>query len=272
MNRVRFALIQFTNKTIDMIPLSVIIITFNEERNILRCLQSVEGIADEVVVVDSFSTDRTKSICLENNVLFKEHAFESFNEQKNIALSYASHPFILSLDADEALSDELRKSILTVKENAKADGYTMNRLTNYCGTWIKHCWYPDKKLRLWNINKGRWDANTIHEKVEMQADTTIAHLSGDLLHYSYYTLEDHLIQLRKFTEIAALAAYNKGKRSSVLKLFYKPIVIFIKLYFFKKGFLDGYAGYVIARISAFGEFIKYARIRQLHKDSTPDKS
>jgi len=248
-----------------MIPLSVVIITYNEEKNILRCLQSVDGIADEIIVVDSFSTDRTKEICLQNNVKFFEHPFTGFNEQKNIALSYTSNPYVLSLDADEALSPELSKSIQSAKANWCADGYTCNRLNNYCGKWIKHCWYPDTKLRLWDKRKGMWDSNIIHEKVSLADESTVLHLHGDLLHYSYHTLDDHLRQIYKFTEITAVSAHNDKKKSSFLSLFYKPAAIFFKLYILKKGFLDGYAGYLIARISAFAVFMKYARLRQLNE-------
>jgi len=247
-----------------MIPLSVVIITFNEERNILRCLQSVEGIADEIIVLDSFSKDKTKEICLQNHVKFYEHPFTGFNEQKNLALSLASHPYVLSLDADEALSPELKKSILSVKENWQSQGYSMNRMTNYCGSWIKHCWYPDTKLRLWDTRQGYWDDNIIHEKVTMNEGTAVTHLTGDILHYSYYTLDDHLAQVHRFTEIAAVAAFNNKKKSSLLKLIYKPAGLFLKIYFLKQGFRDGYSGYLIARISAFGTFMKYARLRQLN--------
>jgi len=249
-----------------MIFLSVVIITYNEEKNILRCLQSVEGIADEIIVVDSFSSDRTKEICLERNVKFFEHPFSGFNEQKNVALSHVSGPYVLSLDADEALSPELRKSILSAKANWSFDGYTVNRLNNYCGTWIKHCWYPDTKLRLWDMRKGKWDTNIIHEKVLMQTGATVNLLDGDLLHYTYYTLDDHFGQLRKFNEIVAIEAYKNNKKSSFFKIIYKPVEVFFKLYILKQGFRDGYSGYLIARISAFGAFMKYARLSQLYSN------
>ena len=140
-----------------MIQLSAVIITFNEERNIGRCIDSLQGIADDIVVVDSFSSDKTKEICLSKNVRFVEHAFDGHIEQKNWAITQAKHPHILSLDADEALDEVLKKSILEVKQNFTQDAYQMNRITNYCGQWIKHCgWYPDTKLRLWDSSKGYW--------------------------------------------------------------------------------------------------------------------
>ena len=130
-----------------MTKLSVVIITFNEEKNIARCLASIENIADDIVVVDSFSTDKTEQICLKFKVRFIQHKFEGHIQQKNWALQHAKYPHVLSLDADEALDEKLKSQIESIKGNWIADGYTMNRLTNYCGQWIKHCgWYPDKKL------------------------------------------------------------------------------------------------------------------------------
>ena len=133
------------------VQISAVVITFNEERNIKRCLKSLVGVADEIVVVDSYSTDRTEEICRSFNARFIKHRFEGHIQQKNWAILQASSPYILSLDADEALSDNLRTSILRAKENWTHDGYYFNRLTNYCGKWIRHTsWYPSRKLRLWD--------------------------------------------------------------------------------------------------------------------------
>jgi len=251
-----------------MTPLSVVIITLNEERNILRCIQSVQPVADEIIVIDSFSTDKTKQICQENHVKFVEKPFLGFNEQKNFAVAQATFPFVLSLDADEALSPELVESIKKVKENQTADAYTMNRLTNYCGKWVKHCWYPDTKLRLWDSRMGKWDSNSLHEKIEMQQSAKIEKLNGDILHYSYYTLDDYMAQLRKFNELGATMAFNKGTKFSYAKLFFKPVAAFFKLYILKKGFLDGYVGFEIALISGFAKFLRYARLKQLWQAQT----
>ena len=148
-----------------MIKLSSVIITLNEERNIGRCLDSLRGIADEIVVVDSGSTDRTEEICRTFGVRFFQHPFDGFTEQKNFAIDQCSFEHILSLDADESLSEELKKSVTAVKSNWNKDGYSFNRFTNYCGKWIKHCgWYPDRKLRLFRKEKGRWQGNKLHER------------------------------------------------------------------------------------------------------------
>src|ERR1035437_7666308 len=140
-----------------MPQISVVIITFNEEKNIERCILSVQDLADDIVVVDSFSTDRTEEICKSHGVRFIQNHFNGHIEQKNFAISKAHFPYILSLDADEQLSEELKKSIQQVKNNWDADGYYFNRLTNYCGQWIRHSsWYPASKLRLWDSRKGKW--------------------------------------------------------------------------------------------------------------------
>jgi glycosyltransferase involved in cell wall biosynthesis len=248
-----------------MVPISAVIITYNEEKNIARCLQSLEGLVEEIIVVDSFSTDKTAEICRQFPVKFVQHAFEGHIEQKNWAISQATHPYILSLDADEAVDEKLKNSILTTKKNWTHTGYTMNRLTNYCGKWIHHCgWYPDIKLRLWDATKGKWGGDNPHDKFEFyDPKTTIAHLSGDLLHYSYYNLEDHYKQVAYFTDILSKSQYLKGKKAPIIILLFSPAVKFIRDYFFKLGFLDGKAGFTICRISAYATFVKYSKLRKL---------
>ena len=250
------------------VELSVVIITYNEEKNIGRCLDSVQKIADEIVVVDSFSTDGTKRICEEKGVRFIEHAFEGHLEQKNWAITQASHPHILSLDADEALDDELQQTILQIKGNWTFEGYTMNRLTNYCGKWIYHCgWYPDTKLRLWDCRKGEWKGVNPHDKYVLEPGSTIKHLPGNILHYSYYTIDDHLQQVNYFTTIAAKSHFKKGKRSSMLNVLVSPCIKFFKDYVLKRGFLDGYYGLVICIISSHATFLKYVKMRALTQNN-----
>src|ERR1051326_6696940 len=206
-----------------MIQLSVVIITFNEEKNIGRCLDSVKDVADDIVVVDSFSSDKTKEICKAKDARFIQHKFEGHIEQKNFAVTQAKFPHILSLDADEALSDELKKNILEAKKNWKYDGYYMNRLTNYCGQWIHHCgWYPDKKLRLFDSRKGKWGGMNPHDKYEMKSgDHATGFLKGDILHYSYYSVEEHYKQVEKFSAIAARSLYEKNIQVSFIKQYIK---------------------------------------------------
>lgn len=249
-----------------MLKLSVVIITRNEEKNIGRCIDSVKDIADEILVVDSFSTDRTEEICKRKGVKFIQHAFEGHIEQKNYALGLTEYPNVLSLDADEALGHLLMKNIAKVKANWKQDGYEMSRLTNYCGTWIKHCgWYPDRKLRLFNKTKGKWGGINPHDKFEMHSGGTIGRLKGDILHYSYYTIDDHYKQIEYFTTINAKASFDRGKHAPRWKLFIAPIIKFIKDYIVRLGFLDGQAGWQICRLSAWATYVKYKKLRALYK-------
>ncbi|MBI2259138.1 MAG: glycosyltransferase family 2 protein [Flavobacteriia bacterium] len=250
-----------------MTPVSAVIITFNEERNIERCLLSVQGIVDEIVVVDSFSKDKTKEICEKYKVKFIEHSFEGHIEQKNWAITQATFPHVLSLDADEALDETLKNEILKVKKNWNANAYSMNRLTNYCGKWVKHCgWYPDTKLRLWDSRKGKWGGDNPHDKFELydSSDKTI-HLKGDILHYSYYTRQDHYKQVEYFTTILSNAQFKRGKKATLIITVFSPIIKFIKDYFIKLGFLDGATGFTICRISAYATYLKYKKLSKLWK-------
>jgi glycosyltransferase involved in cell wall biosynthesis len=249
-----------------MIKISAVIITFNEERNIAQCLKSLEGVADEIVVVDSFSTDKTETICLDFGVRFIKHSFEGYIEQKQWAVIQARSDYILSLDGDEVLSEPLRQSILTIKNNWKADGYSFSRLTNYLGKWIKHSgWYPDVKLRLWDRRKGNWGGTNPHDKVIMQADSVLNKIEGDLLHYSYHSIRQHLNQINSFTEIAAKEAVAKSKNISTFEIIVKTIWKFKRDYFLKLGFLDGYYGFVVCSMSAYAVFVKCLKMKEMNR-------
>jgi glycosyltransferase involved in cell wall biosynthesis len=247
-----------------MPQLSVVIITFNEELNIKRCLESILAIADDIVVVDSFSTDKTEEICKQYNVKFIQRKWEGYSATKNFANSQAQYDWILSLDADEALSEELKKSILKIKKKAETETYKFNRLTNYCGTWIRHCgWYPDAKIRIFDRNKAKWEGK-IHEQLITSSSPAIL-LKGDCLHYSYYTLDQHYRQSDKFSTLSAQSLYERGKKASIIKLWFSPAVKFINDYIFKLGILDGMAGYVICKISAYTTYLKYKKLREMNK-------
>lgn len=249
------------------VQLSAIIITFNEEKNIARCLDSLIGIADDIVVVDSFSTDATERICKEKGVRFVQHAFEGYIQQKNWSVTQAKYPFVLSLDADEALSDELKTSIIKTKNNWTHDGYFMNRMTNYCGQWIRHtAWYPDRKLRLWDSRKGKWAGMNPHDKFEMEPNAKTSHIKGDLLHYSYYTVDDHLKQIDHFTTISAKAMYDNNYKPSFIKKFISPVASFVRDYVLYMGFMEGYYGWVLSKNSARTTFLKYHKLSKLYKE------
>jgi len=248
-------------------PISAVIITYNEEKNIERCIASVLPVADEIVVVDSLSTDRTKEICLSYPVRFIEHPFEGYIMQKNWAMLQATHAYVLSLDADEALDEELQQEILRVKQHMTADAFRMNRLTNYCGRWIYHCgWYPDRKIRLWNKTKGKWGGLNPHDRVEMEANAVVKRLKGNILHYSYYSIEEHHRQIDHFTHILADSMYKAGRKTSIPHMYAAAIFKFIRDYFFRWGFLDGKEGFIISYLSAGATFKKYKLLfRKLKK-------
>lgn len=246
--------------------LSAVIITFNEEKNIARCLDSLQGVADEIIVVDSFSTDQTKEICQAHKVTFIQHPFEGHIQQKNFAMQQAKYAYVLSLDADECLTEQLKAAILKAKQHFDYDAYTFNRLNNYCGQWIKHCgWYPDKKVRIWNQHKGKWGGENPHDIVVLNPQTTVKHLQGDLLHYSFSDIWQHLKQIHFFTDISAKAAVAKGKKANTLDIVIKPFVKFCRDYFWHLGFLDGYYGFIICINSAYAKFLKYLKMKELSK-------
>ncbi len=252
-----------------MKKLSVVIITFNEEKNIERCLNSVKEVADEIIVLDSFSTDKTAEICKKYGVKFFQHKFDGYTSQKNRAITFSDNNFVLSLDADEVLSEKLINSIKQIPENPPFDAYNFNRLNIYCGKPIKHTsWYPDRKIRLWNKNKGKWQGDKIHEIVKVEQQAKIGFLKGNLLHYSYNTIEEHIAQANKFSTVRAEEYFKNNKPLLLLKAVFAPQYHFVRNYFFKLGFLEGYYGFIISAIIAFEVFLKYIKAFHLSKDRT----
>ncbi len=256
------------------INISGVIITLNEEQNIERCLKSLLPVCDEIIVIDSGSSDKTEEICKKHKVNFIHQDFLGYTNQKNFAIDQAKYDYILSLDADESLSDELTTEILKIKSNWLFDGYEMNRLTNYCGQWVHHTgWYPDRKIRLFKRDKARWKGGALHEKMTMNDGASLTRINGNLLHYSYYTIDDHLKQIEKFTKIASKELHEKGYKPGKLKVVFSGPVRFIRDFFVKRGFLDGYTGFRIALISSFATYLKYARVKELvEQDKTNKKT
>ena len=222
-----------------MQSLSVVIITFNEERNIGRCIESAESIADEIIVMDSYSSDASLiAIAKEKGCIVHQQVFSGYGPQKNAAATFASFDHIFFLDADEFLSDALIASVRAQKSSGFAfDGYSMNRLNNYCGQWIRHgSWYPDKKLRLINRHKGSWNNDLVHENITMHDQSTIMHLTGDLLHYAYNSIGEHVAKNNTYSELSAELMLAKGRRSNALSIVVNPFwslyrVIFSALVF-----------------------------------------
>jgi glycosyltransferase involved in cell wall biosynthesis len=251
-----------------MPKISAVIITFNEEQYIEKCLSSLEGIADEIVVVDSFSTDHTEEICSKFNVRFSKHKFEGYVEQKNYALSLAAYPYVLSLDADEALSDELKKSILRIKDNLIYDGYVFNRLNNYCGKWIKHSrWYPDRHLRLFNTTKGKWIGPNPHDWFKMNRGSKVTRLKGNIYHWYYTNIEEHWDKVNRFSTISANEYFKAGRRAGPLTAHVHMAWSFFRSYILNAGFLDGYVGYTGCMITAMSSFLKYSKLRRLNSQA-----
>jgi len=247
------------------IKLSAVVITFNEEKNIRRCLASLAEVADEIIIVDSFSTDRTEEICKEFDCDFRTNPFEGHIQQKNFALQQASNDFILSLDADEELSEKLIKSILEAKSDWKYDAYYFNRLSSYCGKFFPHgSWYPDQKIRLFDKRLSKWGGTNPHDKIVLSTNSK-KFLKGDLLHYTYHTIEEHIKQINYFSGIAAKAAYDKGKRFNILKLIFKPFWRFFRDYFLKHGFLGGIRGLTICLLTAVETYLKIIKLWELER-------
>ncbi len=249
-----------------MIKLSAVIITYNEEEHLEKCLSSLNGIADEIIVLDSYSTDRTSEICKLFGVKFIQHEFEGYIEQKNYAVSLANNNYILSLDGDEALSENLKTSILNIKSNWEFDGYVCNRLNNYCGKWIKHSdWYPDRKLRLFKKGSGEWQGINPHDCYILKKGLKCSKLNGDLLHWMYRDYSEHNQKIEDFSTIASEAYYKLGIKSSLWKILYRPFWAFFKAYFLRFGFLDGLDGFIISVQTYHGTFLKYIKLYRLWK-------
>jgi glycosyltransferase involved in cell wall biosynthesis len=243
-----------------MTKITACIISYNEEAKIEDCLRSLEGIVDEIVVVDSLSTDRTREIASRYTDRVYEQAFLGHVEQKNLAVSKASHDWVLSLDCDERLSPELKASIIAHKDKLDAhDAYRMARRTFYVYRWLNHCWYPDYKVRLFNRTTARWGGVNPHDRVQVDGQDIVT-LSGDILHYSFDSISGHLKTIDSFTEIAAREIVARGKRAGLASPVTHGLWTFLRLYLFKGGFLDGYAGFVVSVLSGMHAFVKYAKV------------
>ena len=241
--------------------ISAVIIAFNEEENIEAALKSVAW-ADEILVVDSESTDRTRLIAESSNAKVLTKKWQGFSKQKQFAVDNAAHDWILSLDADERVSDLLKKEILELKnqsEHSLVSGYRIPRLTFYMNRWIRHGgWYPDWQLRFFNRSKGKWKDVLIHESVQMQENCHIEKLSGDILHYSIPDASYHNRMIAtRYAPLAAEQMFISGRKTSPPKIFTAGLTAFLQTYVLKLGFFDGLAGFCIARFAAHHAFLKH---------------
>ena len=242
------------------LQISATLVTLNEETNLPRALESLRC-CDEVVVVDSGSTDRTIEIARRLGARVIESEWRGFAAQKNFAAKQATHDWILALDADEALSEALEGEIWELKrDEPRADAYTMPRLAQYMGRWILHSgWYPDRKVRLYDRRQARWVGAWVHESVQVQG--RVAHLESNLLHYTCSSLSQHLRTMDRYTTLAAEQLVAEGRRARWWRFLLDPPWAFVKSYVVQRGFLDGFEGLVIAYMAAVYVFVKWAKAR-----------
>ena len=240
--------------------ISATLITYNEERHIARAIESLRC-ADEIVVVDSGSTDRTIEIAEKLGARIVEHPFKGYAEQKNYAAEQAENDWILSIDADESLSEGLEGEILHVKKNGpEYDAYTVPRLAQYLGRWILHSgWHPDRKVRLYDRRRARWAGDFVHESV--QVDGRVGQFRSNLLHFTCDSLSEHLRTMDRYTTLAAEQLVSQGGKIGWSKLLLDPPWTFFKTYVVDRGFLDGAEGLAIAYMAAIYNFLKYAKAR-----------
>ncbi|MBV8827742.1 MAG: glycosyltransferase family 2 protein [Acidobacteriaceae bacterium] len=242
--------------------ISATIITFNEERNIARVIESLRC-CEEILVLDSGSNDRTCEIAMKFGARVEEASWHGYAAQKNIAAQLAKYDWILSLDADESLSEALEAEIWQIKKTGpRHDGYTMPRLAQYLGRWILHSgWYPDRKVRLFNRQKAKWVGDFVHESVEVEG--SVGHLKSNLLHFTCDSLSEHVRSIDTYTTLAAQEIAAREGQVPFTKLLIDPPWTFLKTYLFQLGFLDGAEGLTIAYMAAFYNFVKYSKARYM---------
>ena len=257
-----------------MAKISACIISYNEEKKIEDCLKSLLPVADEIIIVDSLSTDNTLKIAEKYTDKIFHQKFLGHIEQKNLAVEKASNDWVISLDCDERLTEELQQSILAIKnnlDNTDVDAYCMARKTFYIYRWLNHCWYPDIKTRLFNKSTAHWGGTNPHDRIITKGDN-IVKLNGDIEHYSFDNLSAHLQTIDKFTEIGADELIKKNKPVSIFSPFSHGLWTFVKIYFLKHGFLDGFAGILVATLSMMHVYIKYSKVILKRKSASNNKS
>jgi glycosyltransferase involved in cell wall biosynthesis len=247
--------------------ISAVVITKNEARNVERCLRSLAPVADEVVVVDDLSTDGTPALCEKLGARVVAQRWLGFGPQKNFANGLATHEYVLSLDADEALDERLQQAILARKREGLSGAYAVSRLNYYYGRFLRHGFeYPDRKVRLFPRSAARWSESLVHEALELAPGVPVSRLDGHLLHYTYLAIEEHAAKANHYTTLAARDAFTRGVRPSVLRLVFGPLATFFRSYVLKRGFLDGGHGFLLASMHAHHALLKHAKLWRLHRE------
>lgn len=245
-----------------MNKISVAIITQNEEKNIRECLESLRW-ADEIVVVDSGSTDKTQEICRQYGARVFEERWQGFAGQKNSAVAKARNGWVLSVDADERVPAELQEEIVRVlDQKSPLDGYFLARKNFFLGKWIRRCgWYPDFNLRLFRKDRGHFEDREVHERVEVQGK--VGYLRNPLEHFTYRSLSDFIQRLDRYSTLAAREMKKEGRRFRYPDLFFRPPFTFIQMYLIRAGFLEGYFGFLLSVLYSFYTFVKYSKLKEL---------
>jgi glycosyltransferase involved in cell wall biosynthesis len=245
--------------------ISAVIITYNEERRLEDALKSLAGAVSEIVLVDCHSTDETIKIARRFTDRVFERAWTNFADQKNFADGQAAHSWILSLDADERVSPELRKELLNLRAaDPEVDAFSIPRQVYYLGRWVRHSgWYPERKLRLFRKAKAHWEGEYVHERLVVEGP--IGKLRGPIHHFTYRNIHEHLARINTFSDLGAQKLYAEKKKARWYHLILLPFFRFVRAYFWKRGFLDGFPGLVISVLTGYAVFVRYAKLKEIWK-------
>ncbi len=245
--------------------ISAVIITLNEEERLEPALKSLKGVVEEIIVVDAESEDDTLKIAKKYTDRIFRRKWTNFSDQKNFGNSQASYPWILSLDADERLSPELKEEILRIKKReTDCSAFSIPRRVFYLGKWIRHSgWYPDRKIRLFRKDSARWEGEYVHERLLVEGK--VEKLKEPIYHFTYRNIQDHLERINVFSELGARKLYAEGKKCHFYHLVFLPFFRFFNSYLLKAGFLDGFAGFIVSVLNGYSIFIRYAKLKEIWK-------